>query len=118
MEMNQVEIEGGVVNEVDVGFTASGRAWCRFTLAVPDVVYNPKERREQIATHFISCQAWGYVAEQLIAGDPQKGEKLYVRGKLDQSEYEDNQGKKQSKTRVQVIAFQFTNRLARVTAGL
>lgn len=116
--MNHVEIEGGLVDAPEVGFTGSGRAWARFTLAVSDVVWNPQSRQDEVATHFISCQSWGYVAEQVMTADPTKGEKLYVRGKLDQSEYEDNQGKKQRKTRVRVVSFSFTNRLAKVSARI
>lgn len=116
--MNHVEIEGGVVNEVEFGFTPNGRAYARLTLAVPDVVYDPATRTDTVATHFISCMAWGYTAEQLMADDPRSGEKVYVRGKLDQSSFEDKDGKKQSKTRVRIVSYAFTNRLQRVTAGV
>lgn len=116
--MNHVEIEGGVVNDVEFGFTPNGRAYGRFTLAVPAVVYDPQIREDKVVTHFISCMAWGYTAEQLMADEPRSGEKVYVRGSLDQSAWEDKDGKKQSKTRVRVIAYQFTNRLQKVTAGV
>ena len=84
--MNSVEIEGGLVKDPEVGFTGSGRAWARFTLAVSDVVYDPQTKRDAVATLFISCQAWGSKAEEIMTADPHKGDKLYVRGKLDQSE--------------------------------
>lgn len=114
--MNNVEIEGGLGKDPDFGFTGSGRAWCRFTLAVSDIEWSGAEKREVISTTWIGCQAWGYIAEELMREDPKKGEKLYVRGKLTQSEYEDKDGKTVRKTRVGVTSFQFTNRKFREPA--
>jgi len=111
--MNNVEIEGGLANAPDFGFTKSGRAWARFTLAVSEVRWNARTSSEEISTTWVSCQAWGSQAEELMKDDPVRGEKLYVKGRLDQSEFQDSDGKTQRKTRVEIVVYQFTSRKAR-----
>lgn len=114
--MNKVEISGGLVNKTDWGFTESGRAYARFTLAVPGVRWNPQESREEVTTTYVSCVAWGGTAEELMEYDPRKGEKMWVVGKLSQNEWVDKKGEKQSKTRVSVDFFHWLNPKSITTA--
>lgn len=70
-----------------------------------EVEWDPQSRQEVVATSFIRLQMWGGMAEQLMELDPGKGTKLWVNGKLDQSEWEDSEGKKEKRTRVNVTWF-------------
>ena len=107
--MNRVELHGGLVGTPNWGFTRGGTAYASCTLAVSGARWDAELKKEIVATQFIRLQLWGGMAEQLMEMDPAKGEKLYVVGELDQSEYEDSDGKKQKHTRVRVTWFLPTN---------
>ena len=102
MNLNKVELIGGVVRPPDLQYTKGGYPHARMTLAVNDTRYSKDEGGQVAVTHYISCQIWGTLAVNLAEVDITKGEKLYVLGSLDQSEYEDKDGNKVSKTRVRV----------------
>lgn len=102
--MNRVEIIGGLTKAVDGRFI-NEYPMAQISLAVNGTRYSSEERRQIVTTTYVSCTAWGHQAVSLINQDPKVGERLYVLGELDQSTWEDADGKKQQRTRVRVIYF-------------
>lgn len=107
--MNRVELHGGLVGNPEWGFTRGGTAFASCTLAVSGTRWDSQSKQEVVTTQYVRLQLWGGMAEQLMELNPGKGEKLYVVGELDQSEWEDQDGKKQKRTRVRVLFFIPTN---------
>ncbi len=102
--MNKVELAGGLTTVPELKYTPGGWPILSWTLAVNGARYDSKERQQVVTTSFIRCEMAGpnaeYWADEL--GEA-KGEKLYVLGELSQQSWEDREGKKQSRTRVDVM---------------
>ena len=98
MAMNLVVLTGRTTSEIDLKYSASGTAYCRFTLAV-------NRMKKEDGADFISCTAFGKTAE-LIAEYVKKGHQLGVQGRLQQDTYEKD-GQKVSKTGVTVDKIEF-----------
>lgn len=106
MSLNKVEITGGLVREPDVGFSEkNGVAYWRASLAVNDAQYDYETRQQIVKTIYVSALAFGSKAERLIESGVDKGDELYVRGRLDQSVFVKKDGTKENKTRVEVQSF-------------
>ena len=92
--MNSVNIIGRVGGEVELRYTAGGKAVAQLTLAVDDGWGDNKK------TAWIGVTIWGVTAE-LAQKAVQKGDRLGITGRLSQEEWEDKAtGKKQRKTKV------------------
>lgn len=101
MNLNRVELIGGLTQTGDIlRYTRGGYPYAAFTLAVNDTRYDSQKREQVVTTDFVAVQLWGQLAVQFAEEEPRPGERIYVLGKVDQSEYEDSEGKKVSKTRV------------------
>ena len=96
--MNLVILTGRLVRKPELKYSASGTAYCRFTIAVNRAF--DKEKSD-----FISCTAFGKTAE-LVGEYLRKGSLTGVQGRLEQSEYEKD-GKKEYKTGVTVDKIEF-----------
>ena len=96
--MNLVILTGRLVREPELKYSASGTAYCRFTIAVNRAF--DKEKSD-----FISCTAFGKTAE-LVGEYLRKGSLTGVQGRLEQSEYE-KECKKEYKTGVTVDKIEF-----------
>lgn len=86
-----------------------------FTVAVDDS-YKPKDGDLVEKTVWIRCKAWGRYPGEIIAEHFKKGDPIAVTGKLVQEEWE-KEGKKQSKTLVQVESFIFMGGTKREANG-
>ena len=98
MAMNLVVLTGRTTQDPDLKYSASGTAYCRFTLAV-------NRMKKEDGADFISCTAFGKTAE-LIAEYVKKGHQLGVQGRIQQDTYEKD-GQKVSKTGVTVDKIEF-----------
>ena len=82
-----------------------------FTMVVDGTPRYDKEKDAHIAfPNFISVNVWGDLAQYLSTQRLEKGEMIHVLGELDQSSWEDKDGKKQSKTRVKAHLIQSMQR--------
>lgn len=105
--LNRVELIGGLTQSGDLlRFTRGGYPFAQFTLAVNDTRYNSQARKQEVTTDFVSVQLWGPLALRFAEEEPRPGDRIYVLGKVDQSEYEDKDGNKVSKTRVRAHFYQ------------
>lgn len=98
MAFNLVILTGRLTKEPELKYSASGMAYCRFTLAV-------NRMKKDDGADFISCTAFGKTAE-LIAEYVKKGHQLGVQGRIQQETYEKD-GEKISKTGVTVDKIEF-----------
>ena len=98
MAFNLVILTGRLTKDPELKYSASGTAYCKFTLAV-------NRMKKDDPADFIFCSAFGKTAE-LIAEYVKKGHRLGVQGRLQQDTYEKD-GEKISKTGVTVDKIEF-----------
>lgn len=96
--INQVNLLGNLTRDPELRTTPNGTAVCSFTLAL-NRSYKVNDQWQE-ATDFVDCVAWAKLAEQ-ITGYTQKGNPLFVSGRLQSKSWEQD-GQKRSK--VEVVA--------------
>lgn len=96
--MNVVALMGRLTREPEVKFGQSGKAYCRFSLAVN----RPFSKDE---ADFINCVCFGKTAE-LIGEYFRKGQQISLTGRLQMNQYESN-GEKRTTYDVVVDSFDF-----------
>lgn len=84
--MNVVTLVGNVAREPELKYTQSGKAVCRFTLAV-----TRDFKRDE--TDFINCVAWDKTAETIATYAP-KGKKIGISGRIQTGSYQNKDGNK------------------------
>lgn len=104
--VNLCVLVGHVTRDPQVKYTPSNTAIAEFGLAMNRKWKTPNgEQREEVC--FVDCTAFGNSAETL-AKYVQKGDPLYVQGRLKLDQWDDKQsGAKRSKLSVIVDQFQF-----------
>lgn len=96
--MNNVNIIGRVVNDLEAKLTTNGTKFCSFRIAVD--AGNDK-------TYFFNCIAWKERCDNIIKYF-HKGDKIGISGTLSSRNYEDD-GKKRSIVEIIVNSFDFCN---------
>jgi single-strand DNA-binding protein len=91
--INKCSFIGRLGRKPECKYTKSGKAVCSFSIAV-------QERKDQPTT-WINLVAWEKLAE-IIAEHLDKGSLIYVEGRLQIREYEDNDGNKKQATEIVV----------------
>lgn len=96
--MNQVFCVGRLVQEPTVETTESGKERARITLAVPRSYKNPDGEYD---TDFLDCVLWGGVASN-TAEYCKKGDLVGIKGRVETSTYETEDGEKKKTTQIVV----------------
>jgi len=106
--LNKTMLIGNLTRDVEVKYTASGAAVANFGLAVNRTYTNSDgEKTEEVC--FIDMVAWNRLAE--VAGEYlSKGSPVFVEGRLQMDNWEDQDGKKRSKLKVVAQNIQFLGR--------
>ena len=103
--LNKVLLMGNLTRDPELRVTPKGTPICQFALAINrQFKMESGESREEVI--YVDVEAWGKQGET-IAKYCTKGRPLYVEGRLKLDQWEDKEGKKQSKIRVVVEGFQF-----------
>lgn len=111
--MNNVILTGRITKDLELKYTQNGKAYCRFTLAVDRGLSKEKkqeaEANGQPTADFISCLAWGKVAETLQKYTA-KGKKILVNGSIETGSYTAQDGSKRYTTdvlvkRIEILEF-------------
>lgn len=105
--MNTVNLAGRLTKDIELQEYGKGKDkgyFTRFTLAVRDGVDKDGEPR----TQFISCICWGKGSE-LLKKWCGKGDLIGVVGKIEENNYEDDEGVKHYTTQVNVRDIEFLN---------
>lgn len=104
--MNKVILHGTVVEKPKLETISTGASKCSITLAVPRKTYNTEGERE---SDFISCEAWGKLAETIV-NYVRKGGKLIVSGNIRTGSYVDKEQIKRYTTKVMLEEIDFGSR--------
>ena len=89
--MNKIIVIGNLGRDPELRYTPSGQAVTGFSLASTRRYTSNGERREE--TEWFNCSAWGRLAE--VANQYlQKGQQIYVEGRLRSREYNTQAGEK------------------------
>ena len=103
---NKVLLMGNLTRDVELRYTPNGNQ----PVANFGIACNRKfktqsgEEREEVT--FVDCEAWGRTGE-VMKEYLSKGRPVFIEGRLKLDQWEDKEGKKQSKLRVVVENFQF-----------
>jgi single-strand DNA-binding protein len=97
---------GNLTRDVELRYTPNGnQAVANFGIACNRKFKTQSgEEREEVT--FVDCEAWGRTGE-IMKEYLSKGRPVFVEGRLKLDQWEDKEGKKQSKLRVVVENFQF-----------
>ena len=101
----RITLVGNLGRDPETRYTPNGRMNVQFTMAVSRR-FNDQSGQQQERTHWYRVTAWGTLAETLDRlaqnGYLAKGKQVYVEGRLEPREYQDQQG--QTRTSLDVTA--------------
>ena len=104
--LNAVSLMGNITRDPELKFMPNGNAVCDFSIAINEQ-WNDDAGNKKEKTTFIDITAFGKTAE-VISKHHQKGDAIYIAGKLDQQTWEDKQtGAHRSKIRIVANSFEF-----------
>lgn len=102
--VNKVIIVGTLGADPETRYTSAGTAVTSVRLAVNEM-WRDKDGEKQERTEWISCTAFGKVAE-IVGEYCQKGDQLYVEGRMRTDKYTDKDGIERYATKVMVETIQ------------
>jgi single-strand DNA-binding protein len=102
---NKVILLGNLTRDPELKHVAGNQAVVELGLAV-NRRYRTKDNEEREEVTYVDCEAWGRTAE-VLKQYLTKGSPIFIEGRLKLDQWEDKEGKKQSKLRVVVENFQF-----------
>ena len=105
--MNKVILLGRMARDPEVRFTQGNEptAVCRFSVAV-ERPYSSKRKEGDVTADFINCVCFGKRGEN-IGQYFHKGNRIAITGRLQVSNWQDNNGQKRYSTDVVVEDFEF-----------
>ena len=104
--LNKVMLMGNLTREIEIKVLPQGnQSVGNFGIAMNRKFKSASgEEREEVT--FVDCEAWGRTAE-IMKQYLSKGRPVFIEGRLKLDQWEDKEGKKQSRLRVVVENFQF-----------
>lgn len=103
--MNNVVLTGRIAKDLELRYTQTGKAYCRFTIAVDRGMSKEKkqelEAKGQQTADFINCVVWNKLAETIIKYSD-KGRKILVEGSIQSGSYTAEDGSKRYTTDILV----------------
>ena len=102
---NKVYLMGNLTRDPEMRTTPTGTSVCQFGMAV-NRIYNNSSGERQEETTFVDIEAWGRQAET-ISKYVNKGNPLFVEGRLKLDTWENNEGEKRSRMKVVLENLQF-----------
>ena len=103
--LNKVMLIGRLGQDPEIRYTQSGSAVANATIATNDY-WTDKQGGKQERTEWHSLVLWGKLAD-LAQSYLKKGSQVYVEGRMQTRDWEDQQGQKHYKTEVVVTTMQF-----------
>lgn len=103
--MNNVILTGRIAKDLELRYTQTGKAYCRFTIAVDRGTSKEKkqeaEANGQQTADFINCVVWNKLAETIIKYSD-KGRKILVEGSIQIGSFTAKDGSKKYTTDILV----------------
>jgi len=93
--MARMTVTGNLVKDCELRFTNSGKAVCEITIADN---YKPNKEAEDQVT-FLDVTLWGTLAEN-FAESCHKGNRVFAEGRMQQQNWETDDGQKRSKIKL------------------
>ncbi len=112
---NTITIVGNVTRDPELRFTSSGQATATFGIAVNRRWQNRQSQQWEEATSFFDVVCWREMAEN-ASESLTKGARVIVTGRLEQRNWETQEGEKRSK--VEIIADEIGPSLRWATAQI
>ena len=103
--LNKAMLIGRLGQDPEIRYTQSGNAVANLNIATNDY-WTDKKGEKQERTEWHSLVLWGKLAD-LAQTYLKKGSQLYVEGRIQTRDWENDQGQKQYKTEVVVTSMQF-----------
>ena len=103
-DLNRVILIGRLTRDPEIRYTPSGTAVASFSLANNRTYSVSGEKKEQV--NYFDCIAWSKLGE-IITEYCKKGHRIAVEGRLQQTRWDDQDGKKRSRVELVVENFQF-----------
>lgn len=100
---NKVTLVGRISTDLELRYTGSNKAYCRFNLAVNK---NYKNEYGEYETDFIPVTVWGKPAENLVQYQS-KGSLILVDGSISMNNYTDKDGNNRTSFEVMTSNVQF-----------
>lgn len=100
---NKVTLVGRISTDLELRYTGSNKAYCRFNLAVNK---NYKNEYGEYETDFIPVTVWGKPAENLVQYQ-NKGSLILVDGSISMNNYTDKDGNNRTSFEVMTSNVQF-----------
>ncbi|OHD55639.1 MAG: hypothetical protein A2Y33_13470 [Spirochaetes bacterium GWF1_51_8] len=97
--VNILVLQGGIVRDPELTYTASGLAKSSFSIANNCVSYKNSTKEQEV--NYFDVVAWGKLAE-ICGAYLKKGSKVIISGKIRQSRWKNEEGK--SRSRITIIA--------------
>lgn len=85
-----IQATGNVTKDPELRFSAAGRPWATFSIAVNEIGRSASGERTENVT-FLNCKIFGESAENLVESAP-KGTRVSVEGKLRNEKWKDAEG--------------------------
>ena len=103
-DLNRVVLIGRLTRDPEIRYTPAGTAVASFTIANNRTYSVSGEKKEQVS--YFDCIAWSKSGE-IITEYCKKGHRIAVEGRLQQTRWDDQEGKKRSRVELVVENFQF-----------
>jgi len=103
-DLNRVVLIGRLTRDPEIRYTPAGTAVASFPLANNRSYSASGEKKEQVS--YFDCIAWSKLGE-IITEYCKKGNRIAVEGRLQQTRWDDQDGKKRSRVELVVENFQF-----------
>ena len=103
-DLNRVVLIGRLTRDPEIRYTPAGTAVASFSLANNRSYSVSGEKKEQV--YYFDCIAWSKLGE-IITEYCKKGHRVAVEGRLQQTRWDDQDGKKRSRVELVVENFQF-----------
>ena len=105
--LNKVTLIGNLGKDPELRYTKNQKPFCRFSIATTEE-YTDQSGNRQKNTQWHNITAWGKQAET-ISRFLRKGRQVYVEGKLEYREYDDQNGQRRYVTDIRLDRFVFLN---------
>ena len=103
--LNKVMLIGRLGQDPEIRYTQSGSAVANFSIATNEF-WTDKQGEKKEKTDWHNIVAWSKQAD-LVQSYLKKGSQVYIEGKIQNNDWEDQEGKKHYKTEIVVTSIQF-----------
>ena len=103
--LNQVNLIGNITADLELKQTTSGRSVCNFSIGVNRPFVKDKSEGA-IDVDFINIVCWGKLAD-FVCMYFQKGEPIFVRGRIQNRSWTDSDGQKRYSTEINAEELSF-----------